>query len=287
MRGRGCRWIRRGWTGSRSSGVWSDGSPSSLYAPNGQVQLVGANTVASDSPQAARRRLGSSVIRRCCRRYQRHCENAHVATAPCCAPARGFDLQSRCCVAEAAVEFRKPKNRSLCSLPGSHAPPSPVPVGLRPWRHRLDTGSRCGSFRRLDPGPVTAPPRVMVRNCGTHSRTSPVGQGRGDQISWVVSPPTVAMRACEVDREHLRTPTDRSSFTPSACVPGTGSRWAAAARARCYPAGSPEAPPPPARTPLPSLHNPVTATGEIQGKRGRESKPGPVIKRAVWSVLPT
>ncbi len=62
----------------------------------------------------------------------------------------------------------------------------------------MSSTDSCGDpLRQLPlsmPSPVTAPPRVMVRSCGTQSGTRPCGRVAATRSSYVVIPRTSAVR---------------------------------------------------------------------------------------------
>ena len=74
------------------------------------------------------------------------------------------------------------RNRSACGPVGSAVTISPVPM-----RMSIERTDSCGSpFRKLlasIPRPVTAPPTVMVRNCGTTSGMTPAARVASTTLS--------------------------------------------------------------------------------------------------------
>lgn len=65
------------------------------------------------------------------------------------------------------------------------------------------------------PSPVTAPPRVMVRSCGTHSGTRPWGRVAATRSSYVVIPSTSAVRR---SASTSRTPEKADTSRPGVLV---------------------------------------------------------------------
>ena len=85
-------------------------------------------------------------------------------------------------------------NSSACSLSGVACTTSPAPVRMS----RSSTDSWGSPARQDDasmPRPVTAPPRVMVLSWGTTSGINPYGNVAATRSSYVVMPPTLAVRA--------------------------------------------------------------------------------------------